>query len=47
MNKMLGHHNKMRKGKDSTSPSMVETIIEPYDDGWPDNEEPFVDVQRL
>lgn len=23
------------------------TIIEPYDDGWPEYEEPFVEVQRL
>jgi len=25
----------------------VERIIEQYDDGWPDYEEPFVDVQML
>lgn len=25
----------------------VEMIVEPYDDGWPDYEEPFVDVQTL
>jgi len=25
----------------------VETILESYDDGWPDHEEPFIDVQKL
>lgn len=29
------------------SPNFVERIIEQYDDGWPDYEEPFVDVQML
>lgn len=29
------------------SPDFVERIIEPYDDGWTDCEEPFVDVQTL
>jgi hypothetical protein len=28
-------------------PDFVERIIEHYDDGWPDYEEPFVDVQIL
>jgi hypothetical protein len=26
---------------------IVETIIETYDDGWPDYEEPFIDVHTL
>jgi hypothetical protein len=26
---------------------VVERIIESYDNGWPDYEEPFVDVQML
>jgi hypothetical protein len=30
-----------------TLPKTVETIIEPYDDGWSDYEEPFIDVQTL
>lgn len=25
----------------------AEKIVEPYDDGWPEYEEPFVDVQTL
>jgi hypothetical protein len=27
--------------------SALELIIEPYDDGWPEHEEPFIDVQTL
>jgi hypothetical protein len=38
---------KLKRERAPPSPPTVETIIEPYDDGWPDYEEPFIDVQTL
>jgi hypothetical protein len=38
---------KPKRKRAPPSPPTVETIIEPYDDGWPDYEEPFIDVQTL
>lgn len=29
----------------STSKKCAETVVEPFDDGWPEYEEPFVNVQ--
>jgi hypothetical protein len=37
----------MRNRAPPVSRDFIERIIELYDDGWPDYEEPFVDVQTL
>lgn len=37
----------MRNRAPPASPGFVERIIEPYDDGWAEYEEPFFDVQTL
>jgi len=51
--KILDHLGLYKKDKSKRNrappafPDFVERIIEQYDDGWPDYEEPFVDVQML
>jgi hypothetical protein len=43
----LSEEAKSKQERAPPFPQMVETIIEPYDDGWPDYEEFFIDVQTL
>jgi hypothetical protein len=39
----LSEEAKSKRERAPPYPKMVETIIEPYDDGWPDYEEPFIE----
>ena len=46
----LGLYKEAKPKREKAPPSLsniIETIVGPYDDGWPDYEEPFVDVQAL
>ena len=53
INKILDHlglYEENKPKRDSGPPvirDFIERIIERYDDGWLDYEEPFVDVQKL
>jgi hypothetical protein len=38
---------KSKRGPPPPPKRYAETVIEPYDDGWPEYEEPFIDVQTL
>ncbi len=43
----LSEEAKSKRERTPPHPDFVETVMEPYDDGWPDYEEPFVDVEML
>jgi hypothetical protein len=46
----LGLYEEDKPNRDRAPPvsqDVAERIIESYDDGWPDYEEPFVDVKTL